>query len=192
MARPLVEVRDAGPDDVPDLVGLWAELRAEANGGRSAIAGPVSPKVRLEEALADPAIRLLLATLAGQPAGMAVLTEAAATPLAETRAVHLNYVVVHRRARRRGVGRALVAAAAAYAEEVGASHVMVSVYPALREANRFYARLGFAPFVVRRAAPAAALRRKLSPDPRPARINGTTLSQRRPSRRLLLRREVGR
>jgi GNAT superfamily N-acetyltransferase len=187
-----VEVRDAGPDDVPDLMGLWAELRAEANGGRSAIAGPVSPKVRLEEALADPAIRLLLATLAGQPAGMAVLTEAAATPLAETRAVHLNYVVVHRRARRRGVGRALVAAAAAYAEEVGASHVMVSVYPALREANRFYARLGFAPFVVRRAAPAAALRRKLSPDPRPARINGTTLSQRRPSRRPLLRREVGR
>jgi hypothetical protein len=36
------------------------------------------------------------------------------------------------------------------------------VHPGSRDANRFFARLGFAPMVVRRVAPVAVVRRHLS------------------------------
>jgi hypothetical protein len=46
--------------------------------------------------------------------------------------------------------------------------VVVSVHPASREANRFFARLGFAPLAVSRIAPTAVIRRRLlSGDTRP-------------------------
>jgi ribosomal protein S18 acetylase RimI-like enzyme len=71
--------------------------------------------------------------------------------------------------RRRGAGKALVSAAVLYADEHGAENVVVSVYPQHRDANRFYARLGFAPYVVRRVAGVGPLRRKLgSPEGRAA------------------------
>jgi hypothetical protein len=38
------------------------------------------------------------------------------------------------------------------------------VYPSLREASRFYARLGFAPVVLQRVAPVAIVRRRLGTD----------------------------
>ena len=60
-----------------------------------------------------------------------------------------------------GAGRALVAAAVGYADERGMDHVIVGVSTTGREANRFFARLGFAPLVVRRIAVVSALRRTL-------------------------------
>ena len=54
-----------------------------------------------------------------------------------------------------------MAAAAAYAEELGVDSVVVGVAPAGRDANRFFARLGFAPLVIRRIASVPALRRSL-------------------------------
>ena len=73
----------------------------------------------------------------------------------------MSHAVVADRHRRRGAGRALVAAAAAFAEERGLDQLVVSVHPGSREANRFFARLGFAPLAVRRSAPVAAVRRRL-------------------------------
>ncbi len=43
---------------------------------------------------------------------------------------------------------------------------MVNVPPTARDVNRFYARIGFAPLVVRRTAPIGHLRRKLGVEPR--------------------------
>ncbi|MDX6202593.1 MAG: hypothetical protein QOJ83_2093, partial [Frankiales bacterium] len=59
--------------------------------------------------------------------------------------------------------------AVTWAEEVGADEIVASVLPSLREANRFYARLGFAPLVMRRVVPVSTLRRNLAlTDPRGA------------------------
>jgi len=52
-------------------------------------------------------------------------------------------VVVDERARRRGVGEALIAAAIRLAEESGARHVNLTSRPEREAANRLYRRLGF-------------------------------------------------
>ena len=92
---------------------------------------------------------------------MAVLTCAQYAPLFDQTAVHVHYLHVREGNRRRGVGKALLAAAASFAEEVGAEHLITSVLPQLRETNRFYARLGFSPVVIRRSVPVTVLRRCL-------------------------------
>jgi ribosomal protein S18 acetylase RimI-like enzyme len=154
-----VHVRTATHDDLPVVITLWAQLRdgAGRSGGQSE-----DPTERFAAILDDPAIRIVVATFDDVVEGMAILSTTTLGPLSTTSAVHIAHVVVEGGTRRRGVGRALVAAAAAYAEEIGAEHVTVSVYPGLREANRFYARLGFSPFVVRRLATVATLQRKLA------------------------------
>ena len=93
---------------------------------------------------------------------MAVLTCSPYLPLSDQRAVHVDYLHVRAGLRRRGVGKALLAAATAFAEEVGAEHVVASVLPQLRDTNRFYAQLGFGPVVVRRSVPVTILRRRLA------------------------------
>ena len=80
-------------------------------------------------------------------------------PFVEAPVVQIDYLHVRPAFHRRGVGRALVAAATAYAEEVGSEHVAVNVLPQVREANRFYAKIGFTPLVVRRVASVATPRR---------------------------------
>jgi hypothetical protein len=81
--------------------------------------------------------------------------------------------------RHHGIGHALVAAAADFASERHIDHVAVSVYPSLRDANRFYARLGFAPVAVRRIAPVAVLRRRLGSDPTGAMVSDAAVRRTR-------------
>jgi GNAT superfamily N-acetyltransferase len=124
---------------------------------------------RLEATLGDPGCRIVVAECPDGVVGMAILTLSRVGQLLDATAVELHHVVVDERHRRRGVGRALVAAGVAWAEELGADDVVAGVYPHLREANRFYARLGFSPMLVRRVAPTAGLRRRLAQlDRRPA------------------------
>ncbi len=164
MTRPHVSVRDARADDLPAVVALWTELRDMGSRLERAMP-PVTEDGARERLLAidaDPAARAMLAVVGGEVVGMMVLTQTAYAPLFDQSAVHVHYLQVRDGARRRGVGKALVAAAAAYAEDVGAEHVITSVLPHLRETNRFYARLGFGPVVVRRSVPTAILRRRLA------------------------------
>lgn len=163
MARPSIVVRDACPDDLPGVLEMWAELR-EIGGRLERATPPASEDGALDRLLAitmDPDSRALIATIGDEVAGMAVLTCAQYAPLFDQLAVHVHYLHVRERNRRRGVGKALLAAAASFAEEVGAEHVMTSVLPQLRETNRFYARLGFSPVVIRRSVPVTVLRRCL-------------------------------
>jgi ribosomal protein S18 acetylase RimI-like enzyme len=158
-----VDVRDATARDAPDLLAMWAELRQQSGRGERGSTAPSEVGVldRLREVHADVGARLVVATRADVIVGMALLVTGPVSPLADGCAVHVHYLHVRSGARRSGVGRALVAAAVAYAEENGCEHVVGSVAPTLRDANRFYARLGFGPVTVRRVASVAALRRRL-------------------------------
>lgn len=182
-ARPGIAVRRATTTDLPALLDLLAELRATS--GRSSRPLPretVAVGERLGELLCEKAAAVLLAESATEGAvGMAVLTSAALTSLSDLPAVRMDYAMVARRARRQGVGRALVTAAAAHAEAAGADQLAVAVVPSDRESNRFYARLGFAPVLVRRTTSVPALVRKLAVPQR--RIGMDDLTRRRLSRR---------
>jgi GNAT superfamily N-acetyltransferase len=159
-----VQVRPATDEDLPALLRLWGEL--QATGGRQArdALHVTTEDVahRLLDAIHDAIHRVVVATVGAEVHGMAILARTSLGPLSSARAVQLHHLVVADGHRRSGVGHALLAAAAAYADEVGADHVLVGVAPALRDANRFYARLGFSPVVVRRMASVSSLRRRLT------------------------------
>lgn len=180
MARPSVRVRDATEHDLPELLAMWRELQDLGSPYERSVARPSEPAVlaRLRAAQEDPAVRVLVATSDYEPVGMAVLTHQPFAALFDAWSVHVHYLHVRVGHRRRGVGRALVAATAAHAEALGAEHVMTSVATQLRETQRFYARLGFAPLVVRRVAPTAVLRRRLASD-RPGASAVEVLARRR-------------
>jgi ribosomal protein S18 acetylase RimI-like enzyme len=161
--------------DLPVLLELGAELReqvlpvegrARANAPRGT-ASRAALSQRYCEAIADPDRELVLA-VGGKdgepevPLGMALFTVSPANALVDIPAVHMSHAVVAARHRKRGAGKALVAAAAAYAEERGIDQLVVSVHPGSRDAARFFARLGFAPQAVRRTAPVSLVRRRLT------------------------------
>lgn len=190
MVRSGVHVRPATEDDLPALLAFGAELRDSLlpapNGGPRLRCTPAAAQSLLEaryrEALADDTRHLVVAIDAnGEPIGMALLTLASASPLVDCPAVHLSHAVVADRHKRRGAGKALVAAAAAFADERGVEQLVVSVHPGSRDANRFFARLGFAPLAVRRAASVGAVRRRLAQTDRGL---GEVVVLRRPRRRL--------
>lgn len=163
MTRSQVLVRAAEEADLAALTGLWSELqRYEALYPRLAALDEPDFAVGVRRLLEQPGARILIGHFAGEPAGMVMLTTVPIGPLDATQCVQVEFLVVAARFRRRGVGRALMAAAADYAEELGVDQVTVSAPPTSREANRFYAQLGLTPMAVRRVAPAAVLRRRLA------------------------------
>jgi GNAT superfamily N-acetyltransferase len=167
--RPTVAVRDAIDDDMPELLEMWGTLRMIS--GRLDRTAPAPTLEGARRRLAEVAIsddtRVVVAVVHDEVAGFALMTTQPFAPLFDTRSVHVHYLIVRPAHRRSGVGHTLMGAAISWAEETGAEHVMTSVYPQLREVNRFYARLGLAPVVVRRAAPTALLRRRLAADGTP-------------------------
>jgi GNAT superfamily N-acetyltransferase len=177
MSHPSVTVRPATEADLPALLSLWSSLRAVRRDGVASRGGKepsravvVGAEERLLEVLRSPKCRVVVADVEGAVAGMAILSDTFIGQLLEMPAVQLTHLVVAEGQRRRGVGRALLAGAVTWAEEVGADEIVASVLPSLREANRFYARLGFAPLVMRRVVPVTTLRRNLAmTDPRGAR-----------------------
>jgi ribosomal protein S18 acetylase RimI-like enzyme len=167
----LVRVRAVTEADLPVLLELGAELRDQVlpveGKSRTSKASRASLAQRYCEAIADPERHLVLA-VGGKdgepetPLGMALFTISTANALVDIPAVHMSHAVVADRHRKRGAGKALVAAAAAFAEEQGIEQLVVSVHPGSRDAARFFARLGFAPQAVRRTAPVSVVRRRLS------------------------------
>ena len=185
MTRPAVAVREATLDDVPSLVAMWAEMRDIGRRMERVIPGPDvgAMRQRLADIDADPQSCALVASVDGEVAGMVLLTATDYAPLFEQRAVHAHYLHVRDGFRRRGVGKALLCAAVTYADEVGAEHIITSVLPQMRETQRFYARLGFGPVVVRRSAAVSVLRRRLAPNGA-ATVTDNLLARRRSLRRV--------
>jgi ribosomal protein S18 acetylase RimI-like enzyme len=183
-------VRPATEDDLPALVALAEELREALLPSTEGSARPgtaparAALEQRYREALASDDRHLVVVVGdRAEPLGMALFTVSSANALVDLPSLHMSHAVVADRHKRRGAGKALVAAAAAYAEERGLDQLVVSVRPGSRDANRFFARLGFAPLAVRRAAPVSSVRRRLAQSER-----GTAeaLVRRRPRRPVVL------
>jgi ribosomal protein S18 acetylase RimI-like enzyme len=152
--------------DIPTLLALWEELREVGGRAERAVAPPTVADIELRftELVDTELCRVVLACIGEEPAGMAIFRIVRTDPMSDVRMVHIAHLIVMRRSRQRGVGHALIQAATDFSIERGIDHVGVSVYPSLRDASRFYARLGFAPAAVYRVAPVGVLRRRMGPD----------------------------
>jgi L-amino acid N-acyltransferase YncA len=123
--------------------------------------------------LADPDHRVVLAVVPGANAagpgacvetavGLAILGIDPLSVLLGFPQVTVDNLVVHRDHRRQGTGAVLLAAAAAYAVENGAAHVVAAVGGHEAERQRFFSRMGFAPLTTRRIVALETLTRSLS------------------------------
>jgi ribosomal protein S18 acetylase RimI-like enzyme len=133
---PATEVRisilsDATPDIVAALNRLLPQLSS-------------SPTLLGEDdlrALVDfPTVRILLASVEGEPAGMLSLGWIS-TPTGKK--AFIDDVVVDERHRGRGIGEALTQEALNQARALGAKSVDLTSRPSREAANRLYQRIGF-------------------------------------------------
>ena len=174
MGRSPVVVRPLAAAEIESLAPLWTEFLSQ----EQAVAVPgsvdIGERVRermlaSEQAVSDgrrPTYRVIVAEADGVPVGFASLSVVDRGLLSASAAIVVDVVHVAGSHRKHGVGTALLREAAGFADEVGAGDVVVNVPPAQREVNRFFARYGFAPMVVRRSATIGQLRRRLGVEPR--------------------------
>jgi GNAT superfamily N-acetyltransferase len=166
VSRANVRIRPAERADIAALVSVITsvDVRSGTFSGRG-ILDPdiVHLRERLGDIVDEAARTLLIATddQTGKAVGLIVakMDEIGAIDL--TPALHVTHLLVAPSHRRRGVGRALLAAAVHLADERGVDRVLATAASGSREANRYLARLGFAPLVVHRVASTATLRRSL-------------------------------
>lgn len=129
-----IHVRDATPADAEAVARLCTQL------GYPATAAAVP--ARLERLHGAGGARALLAAHGDDVVGLATvhLRHALnhASPLAQ-----LSLLVVDERVRGRGVGRALVAAAEAWAREQGSRRMVVTTALQRSDAHAFYERVGY-------------------------------------------------
>jgi GNAT superfamily N-acetyltransferase len=160
VARNPVHVRDALPADAPVLVAMW-HANIETTGRMTE--PNVEAAVRAIGHLAlDPEQRLVVAEVESEVVGVAYLVRAPLSPIHEETTVRVGHLFVNAEHRGRGVGRAMLSVATAWADEKQASHVLINVSAAARDANRFLARLGLSSIATVRAAPVAALQQRLA------------------------------
>jgi GNAT superfamily N-acetyltransferase len=171
--RSVVVTRRAVPADLPELLRLWTELRQLGARAERALNPVATPDIalRLADAIGATDCHVLIACIDGEPAGMAVCRAVQPDPLSESRVLQVCHLVVGRAHRRRGVGRSLITATVELAECEHIEHVGIDLYPSVRDASRFYARLGFAPVTVQRVASVQALRRRLTGDATSVRLD---------------------
>jgi GNAT superfamily N-acetyltransferase len=174
-SRSRVVTRTARPADLAAVLSLVRQHRADAHAedvltGSTRLNAAASGFRRLLE---DPGHRVVLAVLPGSPApgagdagempvGLAVLGLDPLSVVLGNPQVTVDTFVVHREHRRCGAGALMLAAAAAYAQECGADHVVAAVGGHEAERQRFFARMGFAPLTTRRIVPVDGLSRVLA------------------------------
>ena len=140
-SRSRVTTRTARPADLPAVLALVRQHRTEAH-AEDVLTGHAPPSAAaagFRRLLGDPAHRVVLAVLPGPNAaagsatgsevavGLAVLGIDPLSLVLGAPQVTIDTFVVHCEHRRRGAGAVLLAAAAAYAQETGAAHVVAAV-----------------------------------------------------------------
>jgi GNAT superfamily N-acetyltransferase len=183
MSRSLVYLREAEPADAARLSDLWVGVLRRGDDDDH-----VADMLQvIETCTLDPDRRLVVAEYDGALAGGVHLRLTTITPLNLDLSVQVMSPHVFPEFRRHGVGRALMDAAVTWAEECGAGHVATAAASGSRDANRFMARLAFAPMATLRLAPTTAVRAKVMaqrpPVARPTRHLTHVLAVRRSMRR---------
>lgn len=165
MARINVRVRPAERADVPALVSLTQSVDVSSGvfSGRPLLDSTAEHlAVRFARTISE-GLRTLLVAVDddGDVVGMLVARHDEIGAIDLTPVLHVTHLMVGPSQRRRGVGRLLLAAAVHVADERGLDHVLATAGSGSREANRYLARVGFAPLVVHRIATTSVLRREL-------------------------------
>ncbi|ADB32151.1 GCN5-related N-acetyltransferase [Kribbella flavida DSM 17836] len=163
-----IAVRDARPEDAADLVTLWGEMALGTAHQRVLTAPtPESVLTSIERLATDPGGRLVVGELEGRLSGMAYLRRTPVSPLHAEVTMTVEYLHVADHARRHGLGKALIAEAAAWAEHENCPYLGVVAPAVAREANRFLARLGLGQAAVLRFAGTHTVRRRLAAEHAP-------------------------
>lgn len=157
MARQPLVVRDAVPEDVDELIALWAEAATTEQ------PQPEDAVRAISQLATDPDERLIVGEAGGRLVAALHLRRAPISPLHTEHVVHTAFLLVLPEHRRHGHARAMLEAAMAWAEEKDIHHLTAITSSNLRETNRFLARLGFASIAHVRVAPIAVLRKRLGP-----------------------------
>lgn len=156
--RSLVTLREAVVGDALFLAELWHDSLRRAD-RQDQVA---DLEIVIESAALTPTERLVVAEYDGEPVGAVFLrvTTMSAINLEPVVQTLSPYVVSS--ARRKGVGRALMEEAVAFADEMGVGHVMTAALSMSRDGNRFLARLGFGSHATLRVAATPMLRARLT------------------------------
>jgi GNAT superfamily N-acetyltransferase len=164
--RPGVCTRPATADDLDGLVTLCLEARSELQVGSQLCSDdPQRLRDQLVLLMSSPGGTILTGTVDDEVAGLLLARVVGPGPFSDVVALNLEALYVRAGARRRGLGHALLVAAASLADEVGATEVYASPLPGARGMHRFLARIGFAPAAAHRVVTTSALQRRLAQDP---------------------------
>ena len=159
MSRTSLVPRIARREDAPLLAELWSDVLRRADRAEQV----ADLELVIKAAAASPEQRIVVVEYGGELAGAVFLRLTTMSPLNLESCVQAIQPRVFDHLRRHGVGRALMDAAASFAEENGVLNVATAVPSTARDANRFMARLGLAPVATLRAAPTSLLRSRVNP-----------------------------
>ncbi len=163
MVRRIVDVVPVTEDLLGELVTLWLDSKAEAGHSVEGTARAAA-EARLRAAVERPDVRAHLGRIDDVAVGFAITSENL-FGLAPTPELAIEQMYVSPDVRHKGVARALLTAVVAHAERGGCDVIVGNVPAQSRDANRFFARLGFSSILVRRVASTTQLRRRLSGEP---------------------------
>jgi GNAT superfamily N-acetyltransferase len=119
-------------------------------------------KESISRAEDDPDLRILVGTISDEVVSMVHVQRIPVGPFTRESAILTSFLLVHPDHRRHGYAHHLLGEAVAWAEEQGIQQVNGVAQSTVREANRFYARLGMGAAASIRSAPTSALRARLA------------------------------
>lgn len=162
MARLPILIQPVTTDSEREVViRLWLSASIES-GISPEVASRKASQGSVAAALTRPDVHGFIAYLDGTPAGFLVATESVMR-FGEGDELVIEQIFVTKAARRHGVARALLHTTTGLAERLGFDRIASAVPSTARDANRFFARLGFGPTVTRRVASVSAVRRRVAP-----------------------------